>query len=229
MSDYSPISKPDVKTGAIRQALVIEDTPAFQELIREAISELGVEWQAHCVPTGAEAQALIDCQGFGPELILVDLGLPDMSGIDVIRSAHRRLPETPIMVISMIASNDSVIKAIQAGAKGYVQKGDSTLSITQAMSRVLEGDYPISPSLAQYLFKLVAQGSPDLVEVESPLTEKEMMVLKLLGQGYTYAEVATELHNSISTIQHHVKNIYLKLEVHSRARAIAKAQCQGWI
>lgn len=229
MFDCSTFSKSEADTREAQTVLIVEDTLAFQELIVEAVSELRANWYALCVPTAEEALAVLEQHDFEPELILVDLGLPDISGIEVIQSARLRFPEIPIMVISMIASNDSVIKAIQAGARGYIQKGDSSISIAHAISRVLDGDYPISPSLAQYLFRLVGQGNPNPIEVQAPLTDKEMQVLKLLGRGYTYTEAALEMNIAVSTVQYHVKNTYLKLEVNSRAKAVAKAQSQGWL
>lgn len=212
-----------------RMVVVVEDNPEFQELIAEAIRGLGEEWETLNVSSGAEASALFDTGSCRPELVLVDIGLPDVSGIDVIRDAHRRFPDKPIMVISVIASHDSVIKAIEAGARGYLQKGDSLISITDAVKLVLAGDYLISPALARHLFRLVDRGAGLANHLESPLTVKEITVLKLLGEGYTYLEASSEMHVAVSTLQYHVKNIYQKLHVNSRAKAIAKATAQGWI
>lgn len=224
-------AEPATRAGSQpRLALIVEDAPEFQALIVDAMSELAGEWETRCVQTGKDALDLFDTEDFAPDLILVDMGLPDMNGVEVIRQAHACFAEAPILVISVIASHDSVVKAIRAGAKGYVQKGDSTISIAYAIGRVLEGDYPISPSLARHLFNLVREEhSRDPLDIQTPLTATELDVLCSLGQGLTYQEVAEKNHVAVSTVQFHVKNIYAKLDVNSRARAATKARAEGWI
>lgn len=212
-----------------RQALVVEDNQAFGSMIVSALSELDAAWSPLLLETGADALAAIDLPVVSPELFLVDLGLPDMNGVEVIRAARRRFPGVPILVISVLSSNESVLEAIRAGACGYLHKGDSALSMANAIRRVLEGEYPISPSLARYLFNLVETKGPEVESRLATLTSRELELLKLLGRGFTYEEAAQQMHVALSTVQSHIKRIYQKLEVDSKTKAIAKAQALGWI
>ena len=146
-------------------------------------------------------------------------------------AAHRRFKDAMILVISVVASEKSVIDAIRVGARGYIQKGDSSIAITQAIKDLLNGSFPISPSLARSLFKLA--GSPIVVdnneEVEFCLTAREIETLKIIGQGYSYTETASLMGIKLSTVQTNIRNIYRKLEVKKQSLAIGKARKAGLI
>jgi len=148
-------------------------------------------------------------------------------GIKVIEAIRARLPDVPIMVVSVIQSEDMVIAAIRAGAKGYITKGQSEFSITQSIKDVMAGNYPISPSLARSLFRLV-DARPNVTPNYFKLTEREAETLRLLSRGLAYSQVATEMNISLSTVQSHVRNLYRKLGVNSQAQAVAKAHQQAW-
>lgn len=213
----------------VRHALVVEDQEPFRLLARQAIASLDGGWQVTSCGTGAAALAAIADPGRPADLILVDLGLPDMSGIRLIQAAVKRRPGTPVMVLSGMTDEESVLAAIGAGARGYVRKDDPVAAIASAIRLVLEGQYPISPSLARYLFQLAAppENLPSAGRIG--LSPKELELLRLLAQGLTYDEAARSMGVALSTVQSHVRRMYGKLEVDSKVKAIIKARERGWL
>jgi two-component system, NarL family, nitrate/nitrite response regulator NarL len=211
----------------IRQALIVEDDPTFLRAIRETLGRMQTPWQTYGCGTGGEALAYCREPYARLDLALVDLGLPDIGGVAVIRAVRARFPEIPILVISVVASDASVLDAIRAGAVGYLLKGDASLSMARAIDLVLQGSYPISPSLARCLFMLAGH-APDARSAELPdLTPRESELLRLIAAGHSYAEAAQCMDISLSTVQAHIRSLYRKLEVHSQTQAISKAREEG--
>ena len=210
-----------------RRLLLVEDNPLFVEQICEAIEQQPVHWRVHAVSEGRSALKLIHDQRHSFDLVLVDLGLPDMGGIEVIRACNRAWPEMPVVVISVMASEPQVLSAIEAGAKGYILKSESTREITEGIAQVMKGVYPLSPSLARLLFKKLANDqaktSPP-TEADFKLTPRELETLRCLSQGLSYGGVAEQMGVSLATIQHNVRNLYRKLNVRSQVQAITKAR-----
>lgn len=207
--------------------LVVEDNLTFSAQIAQSIEGLPQRWAITCVTEGRKAiELLIDKDG-SFDLALVDIGLPDINGIEVIRACAAQSPEMPVVVISVVASEPVVLKAIEAGAKGYILKGDSFEAITQGIAQVLDGIYPLSPSLARFLFKKLTDESPKeapSIENEFKLTPRELETLRHLAHGLSYQEVATQMGVALSTIQWNVRNLYRKLNVRSQVKAILKAR-----
>jgi len=210
-----------------RLALIVEDDPTFEASMTLALADLGTSWRAASFPTAGAALRFIDQEDTRIDLGLVDIGLPDATGIDVIGKLRSRFPEIPIMVVSVISAERSVLAAIRAGARGYVLKDDSTTIIAEALRQSLEGNYPISPALARYLFKLA--GSNDRPSDLPDLTPKELELLRNLARGRSYAEAAQQMGIALSTVQTHIRNLYRKLDVHSQVQAVTKAQDCGLI
>ena len=209
-------------------ALLVEDDPAFVRLMSRAVAQLGPDWNLHICQTGSAAMDFLRVRRSPLDLALVDLGLPYVSGIEVIREAHDRFPDMPIAVVSVISAESSVLAAIQAGARGYVLKDDSELSIAHAIGQILQGNYPISMSLAKYLFRLAGDaGNTPHAAALTALSTKETEVLQQLSRGYSYEEAAQNLGVAKSTIQHHIRNLYGKLDVRSKTQAIFKARTEG--
>jgi DNA-binding NarL/FixJ family response regulator len=176
--------------AALRTALLVEDVPEFARVVSDAVTRLGAGWQVEHTTTGAEALHLINAVDPPYGLLLVDLVLPDISGVEVIRAARRALPEVPILVISVLSGRNDVITAVQAGARGYLLKGEPPDSITRSLREVLEGEYPISPPLARHLFQLVESQAPELDQGSRQLSAREKELLQFLARGYTYDEAA---------------------------------------
>jgi len=208
-------------------ALIVEDDPAFEQTMRSAVRKLGAGWIAESYRSAADGLRYVDAPGSRVDLALIDIGLPDVSGIEVVGHIRERFPEVPIMVVSVISAERSVLAAIRAGARGYVLKDDSTTEIAEALSQTLQGHYPISPALARYLFKLA--GSRDTSTDLAELTPKELELLRHLSCGRSYAEAGREMKIAISTVQTHIRNLYRKLDVHSQVQAVTRAQDRGLI
>lgn len=219
-TDAGPASSPKV-------ALIVEDDPTFQSSLRQCVNQLGDNWQVVMYSNGAQVIEALTSQLPHIAIALVDLGLPDRSGIEIIDWIRSRAPNIPILVVSVISSERSVLAAIRAGARGYLLKDDNPQLITQSLAEALQGNYPISPSLARYLFRL-AGGSESPAEFTS-LTPKELELLRHLSRGRSYGETAQEMGIAISTVQTHIRNLYRKLDVHSQVQAVTKAQDQGLI
>jgi hypothetical protein len=211
--------------------LLVEDNPSFEQSLVESLNALGLDKQITICNHGAHALRHLRAPDTQVDLVLVDIGLPDISGIEVVDAAHRRFKDAMILVISVVASEKSVIDAIRLGARGYLNKGDSSMAITQAIKDLMNGNFPISPSLARSLFKLA--GSPVVVtkdeDTDFYLTAREIETLKLIGQGNSYTETANMMGVKLSTIQTNIRNIYRKLEVKNQMLAVDKARKAGLI
>lgn len=172
-----------------------------------------------------------------PDILLVDLGLPDGSGIDVIRFCALTHPQCGIMVITVSSDEDSVLDSIEAGASAYLLKDAGRPDIGRALLDLHAGGSPISPSIARKVLARMrgdkAQASKEVaigvVTGEAPvfLTKRETSILELIARGDSYGDVARELTLSVGTVQTHIKNIYDKLSVHSRGAAVYEANRRG--
>jgi DNA-binding NarL/FixJ family response regulator len=173
------------------------------------------------------------------DVALVDLGLPDGSGLQLIRHLAEVQPEADAMVISVFGEEETVIRAIEAGATGYLIKGSLELNLVESIVQLREGGSPISPLIARRLLKRFAP--PDVVSIMPAtaaevapqreegdrLTERELDVLRLVSQGFVVMEIAEKLHISPHTVATHVKRTYRKLQVRSRGQAVSEAIKRG--
>ncbi len=214
------------------RVLVVEDNPVFQQLICSAIKKYTQASLIFSFDTGSCALDMLQQTDVQFDLVLVDLGLPDMDGVEVIGQVAHYFPEIPIMVISTLASDHLVLAAIRAGAKGYFLKSNSSDSISVAICDVLNGNYPISPSLARILFKLA--GFPGMQDLSSQsksvhLSPRETETLRLISCGYSYKEVAEQMGVALSTVQYYVRIIYRKLDSNNQMQAVSKARDAGLI
>jgi len=165
------------------------------------------------------------------DLLLTDLGLPDGSGLTIIRHCRRVLPEADIMVITMSSDESQVLACIEAGASGYVLKEAGHVDIVRALLDLRAGGSPISPLIARKVLARM-RTSRSSEDDESPnempgLTRRESAILELISRGGSFAKVAAALSLSVSTVQTHVKHIYGKLSVHSRSEAVFEAHRRG--
>jgi DNA-binding NarL/FixJ family response regulator len=166
------------------------------------------------------------------DLLLTDLGLPDGSGLAVIRSCHQLFPLADIMVITLFSDEDQILACIEAGASGYVLKESGHVNIVRAILDLRSGGSPISPVIARKVLarmRRYAGASAAQAAEDAMLTRRESAILELISRGGTYAKVAEALGLSVGTVQTHVKHIYAKLSVHSRTEAIIEAQRRGLI
>ena len=157
-----------------------------------------------------------------PQILLSDIGLPGMNGIEGIRLLKQRYPHLIVLMLSVYDDDDRIIEAICAGASGYLLKNTSTTKLIAAFKEVLNGGAPMSPEIARRVMELFRQ-SPPPKQVEYDLTPHETRLLKMLVDGYNYKTAAAELGLSVNTISFHMRHIYEKLQVHSKSEAVAKA------
>ncbi|HUH05154.1 MAG TPA: response regulator transcription factor [Kofleriaceae bacterium] len=201
--------------------LIVEDDAGTRQALTAALRLAGVEVAQACA-TGEEALRLVS--DVHPDVALVDLGLPDLSGIEVIRGMRAVLPELPVLVLTVFETPQVIVAAIEAGACGYLLKDTPLDEVHQAITQVLGGLAPLSPGVARQLVAAVrrraepAEGAPLFA-----LTDREREVLALLVLGHSYASIATALAIQLGTVQTHIKNLYRKLEVSSKAEAVTIA------
>ncbi len=214
-----------------QHVLLVEDDDATRLRLTQAINAhecLDVKWNCATLREG-----LLILKTQRPDVLLTDLGLPDGSGIELIRAARLLNDAIEIMVISVFSDERNTLEAIKAGASGYLLKDGDTAYIGDAIQRLLAGESPISPGIARHVLKSCRNANqhslaPDesLKKQAPKLTKRETEVLQCITKGYTYHEVANILGMSHNTITSHIKNIYRKLEVHSRGEAVFEAiQC----
>ena len=205
---------------------IIEDDPVMRGLLSSAIEQEEGMLLTATAANVAEASGMIEAGGY--DVLLCDLGLPDGSGISLIRKEALTGRDTDILVITIFANQNKVLDAIRAGARGYLLKDERIEDCIEAVREIRRGGSPISPIIARQLLGQV-RPEPDkaAMMMASPLSEREFEVLNLLSRGFSNAECADVLTVSPNTIGTHVKNIYRKLEVNSRAEALFEASSQG--
>lgn len=168
-------------------------------------------------------QALID--GERPDVMLFDLGLPGMSGVEGIRRIKTALPKIEILVFSVFEDNEKVFSAICAGASGYLLKTSSMGEIPNAIREVLDGGAPINARIARQVLDMFSNFAPE--SKDYGLTERETEVLEQMVGGLTKKEIADQLNLSFHTVDKHIRGIYSKLHVNTMTGAVAKALKEG--
>lgn len=163
-----------------------------------------------------------------PAIVLTDLGLPGKSGIEGITLLRERFPGLPILVLSVYEDDDRIFRALCAGACGYLTKKTPPDRIVDAIREALAGGGPMSPEVAGRVIALFRKFRPP-ASAEHDLTPHELRLLKMLVEGHGYKTAADRLGVTVNTISFHVRNIYRKLEVHSKAEAVAKALRDGLV
>jgi DNA-binding NarL/FixJ family response regulator len=164
-----------------------------------------------------------------PDVLLVDLGLPDGSGIDLIREVKRADRPPEVMVITVFGDEQHVVAAIEAGATGYILKDGSSQYVADSILELVRGGAPISPAIARHLLRRFHEPTPAPAPSTPGLTAREREVLALLVKGFTFQEIGGLLGISAHTVTTHVKHIYEKLEVRSRSEAVYEAMQLGLI
>lgn len=207
--------------------LVIEDDPITRQTLVDNVSQDPGLQVVGAAGSLAQGRALIDAGSAG--VALIDLGLPDGDGTELIRLAVSRTPPMEVMVITVFGDERHVIRAIEAGATGYLLKDADAASAARAVHDLLAGGSPISTSIARHLLKRFQRGAAAPAEPTTHLTPREIEVLEVVSRGYTSAEIGDLLQLSLHTVNSHIKSIYRKLAVRSRNEAVFEAVQQGLI
>lgn len=161
-----------------------------------------------------------DINEFKPDAVIMDIDMPEMSGIEAVREIRKIDTSLPVIMLTVFDDNANVFAAIKAGASGYLLKKHITSRLFQAIEEVLEGGAPMSPTIARMVISSMA--SPP-IEKSYGLTTREKEILSLLSKGESYKLIAHQLQISIDTVRTHIKRIYEKLHVHSQTEAVSKA------
>src|SRR5919107_5283616 len=214
--------------GLVRSSTVViaDDHPLFRAAIREMLSEwpdLEVVGEAS---NGCESVEL--CRRLRPELVLMDLSMPNMDGFEATREIKRESPSTIVLVLTAFEEPEYLLKALRAGASGYVLKHMGSKQIVGAIRRVLEGESPLNQEVAmQLLIRLIEEMKHNEAEPRSPLpiplSPRETEVLELLARGQSNQQIASNLFISLSTVKNHVHHIIEKLGASDRVQAVILA------
>lgn len=200
--------------------LIIEDRADIAARLIDAVAETaGITLAGHAVTLDQGLNLLFDLR---PRVVLVDIGLPDGSGLEAVHACVEADWTVEAMVVSIFGDEARVIDAIQAGAKGYILKSGGLDQIGTDILTVLDGGSPISPSIARHLLSMVTQGSAPAIETDL-LTKRETEILQAVARGYKRHEIAQQLDISTGTVGNHITSIYRKLEVGSNMEAVARA------
>ncbi len=230
----------DSHRNQLMKITFVDDSPQMRQMIASVLALGFADAQVTSFETlaGASAFARENAQ----DIWLIDLGLPDGTGIDLIRLVRDKFPQTHVLVITVFTDAENIVNSIQAGANGYLLKEDMQrdLSLVSTIEAIKRGGTPLSPLIASRLLaRMQIPALPSIAEQkttlqpsartapEHGLAPREVELLLILGRGYTYLEAAGLMGVEIGTVQTYVKRIYTKLAVNSRTQAIFEARAMG--
>ena len=201
---------------------IADDHAMVREGLRALLSSMEGYDLVGTAATGADAirEAIL----LKPDLLVLDIGFPDLSGIEVVRRLAKATPMVKILMLTMYDDDESILAAVRAGALGYVLKGADTDDLLRAITAVAAGEAIFGPGLARRVLQaLSAPQEPAFTE----LTRREREVLELIASGMSNQAIAAKLGLSVNTISNHISSIFAKLQVSSRAEAIVRARSAG--
>ena len=175
---------------------------------------------------GTAEEALQGIKKARPDILLTDIGLPGMSGIDLIRNVKDLIPDLEIMAHTVFDDRETVFSAIKAGASGYILKGSTPRDLIDALHTLAKGGSPMSPKIAR---KVIREFQDEGVDDQYILSHREIEIVKEIENGLTYKDIASKLAISPHTVHTHIKNIYEKLHAKDRPEALVTARKKGLI
>lgn len=215
------------ESRSVVRVMIVEDDPETLDRFAQVLArDPRIDVVAR-TPNGRDAISKL--AETAPDVLLVDLGLPDMHGTEVIRQARRMHPESDIMVITLFGDEQNVLASIESGATGYILKDCTDAQLVERVLELRSGGAPMSPAIARMVLQRMQLGgapgsrTASAANDHAHLTVREIEVLGLLARGYVYAEIAERLGVSLNTVASHIKNSYRKLAVHTDAAAVARA------
>jgi DNA-binding NarL/FixJ family response regulator len=198
---------------------LVEDDPNLRETLAEIISSAS-DWQLVASYPDAEA-ALEGMKSACPEVVLMDIQLPGMSGIECVGRLKARHPEVQVLMVTVYDNNDRIFDALAAGASGYLLKRDAPTKLRECLEDLLAGGSPMSSAIARKVVQHF-QKEPPAKNEDHNLTPREKQILELLVKGGLYKEIAWDLGIGVETVRTHLHNIYAKLHVRTRTEAVVK-------
>ena len=211
--------------------LIVDDHPFFREGVKSLLAKQSTYRVAGEAGSGEEG--LKKAKEIRPDLVIMDIGLPDVSGIDITRSIREILAETRVVILSMHLKIEYITKAFQAGATGYITKESATERLLECLESVSKGEYFMDPSLAHEVVEsLMRSEKKELKSADASyasLTRREKQVMCLLAEGLSTTEIAEKLFISRKTVENHRSNILSKLDLHSTVELVRYAARYGLI
>jgi DNA-binding NarL/FixJ family response regulator len=206
--------------GEAARVMVVDDHPMWRDSVGRDLGEAGFDVVA---ATGEGAQALRIAASVRPDVVVVDLQLPDVSGVEVTRGLQAAYPAARVLILSASGEHRDVLDAVKAGATGYILKSASRAEFLDAVRRTCSGDAVFSPGLAGLVLgefrRLASDPAPDTPR----LTDREAEILRMVGTGLSYKQIAERLVLSHRTVQNHVQNTLNKLQLHNRVDLVRYA------
>lgn len=201
------------------QVVIIDDAAQIRDGLVTLINGSG---DFRCIAAfGTAEEALAEITGPDPDVVLMDIHLPGMSGIECTRILKTRFPSLPVVMLTIYENDEQIFESLKAGACGYLLKKTPPQKLLEAITEVCNGGSPMSGQIARKVVGAFQQYGPSAKETEN-LTRRENEILTYLARGYRYREIADALFISIETVRTHLRNIYEKLQVRSRSEAILK-------
>jgi DNA-binding NarL/FixJ family response regulator len=199
---------------------IVEDLDEVREGLHQFIS-LNKEFNVLDTFKTAE-EAIYDLPSLKPDIVIMDINLPGINGIDCIKEVKGKLPKTQFMMFTVYENDEKVFEALKAGASGYLLKNTGLVQMIEALKDLHNGGSPMSANIARKLVTVFREKEKNLEDIES-LTHRENEILQLLSKGLLYKEIADQLTISVGTVRQHIHKIYEKLHVQNRTEAINKA------
>src|SRR6185503_1314974 len=199
---------------------IVEDLDEVREGLKQFIS-LNPEFKVLDTYKSAE-EGIYEIPLVKPDIVIMDISLPGMSGIECIRVLKNKVPMTQFMMFTVYENDEKVFEALKAGASGYLLKNTGLIQMIEALKELHNGGSPMSANIARKLVKVFHEQEKNVASLES-LSNRENEILQLLAKGLLYKEIADQVHISTSTVRQHIHKIYEKLHVQNRTEAINKA------
>jgi len=220
------MSVPEVAVANPR-VLLVDDHDLFRTGLRNLLADQGVDVVGEA-QTGAEALGLV--RDLAPDVVVMDLNMPGMNGVEATRQINVLAPLTRVLVLTISDQDADVLDAILAGASGYLLKDSSIQDLLQGIRSAAVGEALISPHIAAKVLQRVraTSTSPEIADtIRAELSDREIEVLKLIANGTDNAQIAAELHISPKTVKNHISNILMKLQIDNRIQAAVYAVRSG--
>ncbi len=216
-------------TDDIIHVALFDDSKVIRDSLGALLSTTPGIGLCGCFPNAEHVVERIDaCK---PDVVLMDIDMPGINGIDAVRLLHAQHPQLPVIMLTVFADEERIYAALCAGAMGYLLKNMDPNELLDAIAEVRQGGAPMTPSIARKVmlhFQRLPK-TPDGPMEDPGLSRREMEVLQELVAGLSYKMIAEKLHISFETVRSHIKNVYEKLHVHNTAEAVAKTLKGGFL